>query len=180
MSSAIGLYERFRHLIHEALKFGFIGGLGLVVTEVAAYVLHFNVGVGPLTSIVIASVIATFVTYLGNRYWTFRHREGSGMGREYVMFFVLNAIGIGIQLAVEGFTYYALGLTGKLSYNVALTFGIGLGTLFRFWSYRKWIWRAKVADSPLGHEELQPAGAAGLRAPGQASGPSGDDPGRIR
>jgi putative flippase GtrA len=179
VSSAIGLYERFRHLIHEALKFGFIGGIGFVVTEVGAYVLHFEVGLGPLTAVVVASIIATLVPYFGNRYWTFRHREGSGMGREYVTFFVLNAVGIGIQLAVEGFTYYALGLTDKLSYNVALAFGIGLGTLFRFWSYRKWVWRAKAPQPQGGFEELQPAGA-GLRAPGEARGPSGDDPGRIR
>jgi putative flippase GtrA len=179
VSRAIGLYERFRHLIHEALKFGFIGGLGFIVTEVGTNVLHFKFNVGPLTSIVIASIVATIVTYLGNRYWTFRHREGSGVGREYVIFFVLNAVGIGIQLAVEGFTYYALNLRDGLPFNIALALGIGLGTLFRFWSYRKWIWRAKVLVSPLGHEQLEPAGAAGLRAPGQARGTSGDDPGRI-
>jgi putative flippase GtrA len=174
VNSALGLYERFRHLIHEVLKFGFIGGIGFVVTEVGTNVLHFNLGLGPLTSIVIASIIATFVTYLGNRYWTFRNREGTSVGRDYVIFFVLNAIGILIQLAVEGFTYYALGLTDKLSYNVALAFGIGLGTLFRFWSYRKWVWRAMPGHTPEGHEALEPAGAAGTPASGQTRISHGD------
>jgi putative flippase GtrA len=148
VSSTHGLYERFRHLIHEAAKFGVIGGIAFVVTEIGTNVLHFSVGVGPLTSIVIASIIATFVSYIGNRYWTFRHREGSVIGREYVTFFVLNAVGILIQLACNGFTYYALGLTDKLSYNVALVVGVGLGTLFRFWSYRKWVWAAKPDEAP--------------------------------
>ena len=168
MNSALGLYERFRHLIHEALKFGFVGGIAFVVTVVGTNVLHFDTGLGPLTSNVIASIVATFVAYAGNRYWTFRNRESGDVGRDYVIFFVLNAVGILIQLACVGFTYYALGLTDKLSYNVALAFGIGLGTLFRFWSYRKWIWRADSGETPEGHEALEPAGAAGTPASPQS------------
>jgi putative flippase GtrA len=161
VSSAHGLYMRFRHLIHEVAKFGVIGGIAFVVTEVGTNVLHFDTGLGPLTANIIASVAATLVSYVGNRYWTFRNREGSGIGREYTLFFVLNAVGILIQLAVIGFTYYALGETGRLAYNAALIVGIVLGTLFRFWSYRKWVWRAPVAGPPEGHESLEPADAGG-------------------
>ena len=88
----------------------------------------------------IATIAGTCVSFLGNRYWTFRHREGSTVVREYAVFFVLNGIGLGIQLACIGFTYYLLNMHGKLAYNAALLFGIGLGTLFRFWSYRRWVW----------------------------------------
>jgi putative flippase GtrA len=168
VNSALGLYERFRHLIHEALKFGLVGGIAFVVTEIGTNVLHFETGLGPLTSIVIASIVATLVSYAGNRYWTFRNREAGGVGRDYAIFFLLNAIGILIQLACEGFTYYALGLTDKVSYNVALAFGIGVGTLFRFWSYRKWVWRARSGESLEGHEALEPAGAAGTPASAQS------------
>jgi putative flippase GtrA len=167
VNSALGLYERFRHLIHEALKFGFVGGIAFVVTVVGTNVLHFDTGLGPLTSNVIASIVATFVSYAGNRYWTFRHREAGDIGRDYAIFFALNAVGILIQLACVGFTYYALGLTDKLSYNVALAFGIGLGTLFRFWSYRKWVWRSNSGETLEGHEALEPAGAAGTPAASQ-------------
>jgi len=52
------------------------------------------------------------------------------------------------DVACIGFTYYVLGLTDHLSYNIALAIGIGLGTLFRFWSYRKWVWAAKTQDPP--------------------------------
>jgi putative flippase GtrA len=176
--SAHGLYERFQHLIHEAAKFGVIGGIAFVVTEVGTNVLHFSVGLGPLTSIVIASVIATVISYVGNRYWTFRHREGSVIGREYVTFFVLNAIGILIQLACNGFVYYVLGLTGKLSYNVALVVGVGFGTLFRFWSYRRFVWRAPVAATLREHEVLEVAGAAGAVPPGATEDTWADGPGR--
>jgi putative flippase GtrA len=173
---AHGLYVRFRHLIHEMAKFGVIGGIAFVVTEVGTNVLHFDAGIGPLSANVVATAAATVVSYLGNRYWTFRHREGSGLGREWVTFFVLNGVGLAIQLACIGFTYYVVGQTGRLAVNIALVFGIGLGTLFRFWSYRRWVWRAPVTEILEGHEALepatagQPAPARGRRAPGQHRG----------
>ena len=45
------------------------------------------------------------MTFAGSRYWTFRHRERSGGGREMAMFFALNAVGIGITEACVGLTY---------------------------------------------------------------------------
>ncbi|HEU5420390.1 MAG TPA: GtrA family protein [Streptosporangiaceae bacterium] len=170
MSSAHALYARFRHLIHEAFKFGVVGGIAFVVTEVGANVLHFDAGLGPLTATVIATLVATAVSYVGNRYWTFRHRESttSNVGHESALFFVLNGVGLGIQLAPIGFTYYIVGLTDRLSYNVALILGIALGTLFRFWSYRRWVWRAPLEQAlDNEHEALHPE-PAGAPAPDQA------------
>ena len=137
------LYERFHTLIHEVAKFGIVGGFAFLVTEVGTNVLHFDMHLGPISANVIATIVATFVSYLGNRFWTFRHRAAmSNVAGEYGLFFLLNGIGLVIQLACIGFTYYVLGMNDKLSYNVALFVGIVLGTLFRFWAYRKWVWRA--------------------------------------
>jgi len=59
-------------------------------------------------------------------------------------------------------------MTGKFSLNVALFLGICLGTLFRFWSYRKWVWIAPTAGPALDPAEFAaeqlshtPSGAAG-------------------
>ena len=90
--------------------------------------------------------MATIVTYVGNRYWTFSHRQGQGNTRDTVVFFILNGVGLLIYYACLWFRDLA-GLDGKLWYNVALIVGTGLGTLFRFWSYRKWVWVA-VAEQP--------------------------------
>jgi putative flippase GtrA len=151
------LYDRFQRLIHEAAKFGVVGAIAFLVTTIGTNLLHFQVGMGPLTSNVIATLAATFVSYAGNRYWTFRHREGSTVTREYVVFFVLNGIGLAIQLASIGVAYYLLGLTDKLSYNIALFIGIVFGTMFRFWSYRKWVWVAPPAQAATGAQQPQPA-----------------------
>jgi putative flippase GtrA len=134
------LYRRFRHVIHEGAKFLIVGALGIGVTNLVFIPLHGALGLGPLTSVTIATVVATIVTFLGNRYWSFRHREGGGTAKEGVTFFVLNGVGLLIQYAVLGFSNYALGLTTKVENVIAVNLGIGIGTLFRFWSYRKWVW----------------------------------------
>ncbi len=134
------LYRRFRHVIHEGAKFLIVGAIGIGVLNLIFIPLHGPLGLGPLTSVTIATVVATIVTFLGNRYWSFRHRAGAGTAREGVTFFMLNGVGLLIQYAVLGFSNYALGLTTKLENVIAVNLGIGIGTLFRFWSYRKWVW----------------------------------------
>ena len=145
-------YQRFRHLIHEGAKFLIVGGIGIGVTNLVFIPLHGPLGLGPLTSVTIATVVATVVTFLGNRHWSFRHRQGAGTAKEGVTFFLLNGVGLLIQYAVLGFSNYALGMTTKLENVIALNLGIVLGTLFRFWSYRKWVWvPQEVQNQRIGH-----------------------------
>jgi putative flippase GtrA len=154
------LYQRFRVLIHEAAKFGVVGMAGFIVSLGGADVLYFDAGVGKYKAVVAATIAATVVTFLGNRYWAFRHRERTGMGRETVLFFVFNAIGLAIQLSCVAIVVDGAGLQGKIWYNLANLCGIGLGTLFRFWSYRKWVWRSQEPAGGVpagGHRAVSPA-----------------------
>ena len=154
------LYQRFRVLIHEAAKFGVVGLAGFVVSLGGADVLRYGAGMGKYKAVIVATVLATVVTFIGNRYWAFRHRERTGMGRETVLFFVFNGIGLLIQLACVAIVQDGLQLNGKVWYNIANLAGIGLGTLFRFWSYRKWVWRTQEPPSgvPAGshHRPVSP------------------------
>ena len=80
-----GLYARFRHLIHESPKFGVVGGIGFVVSLVGADLLRYDAGLGTYKAIIIATLVATVVTFVGNRYWTYRHRRAPPhRGRESV------------------------------------------------------------------------------------------------
>ena len=130
-------------LVPELAKFGIVGVLAVLVADIGTNLLHFQAGMGPLTSNVIATVVSTVVSYLGNRHWTFRHRQRTTVGREGVLFFVLNGIGLAIQLACLGFSTYVLNLHGKFSYNIFLVIGIGLATVFRYVAYKRWVWRAQ-------------------------------------
>ena len=46
--------------------------------------------------------------------------------------------GPGAVVVIGGVTY-GLDLQGALALNIANVFGTGLGTLFRFWSYRRFV-----------------------------------------
>jgi putative flippase GtrA len=144
VSTISGLYKRFRHLIHEGAKFLVVGLIGTLVTFGIANGLQ---GMGEYKAITIATIVATVVTYLGNGRWAFRNRQGQGTARDSVVFFVLNGIGLLIYWGCIGVTDLAGVRHDKLWYNIALVVGTGLGTLFRFWSYRKWVWVA--ADTPV-------------------------------
>ncbi len=73
-----GTVRHFRQLLHEGAKFLIVGLIGIGVTNLVFIPLHGPLGLGPLTSVTIATIVATVVTFLGNRYWSFRHREGAG------------------------------------------------------------------------------------------------------
>ena len=109
MTVVRGLYRQFQQLIHEVAKFGVVGAVGVLVTNVGYALLHIRFGLGPVTATTIATIVATAVSYVGNRYWTFRHRERTSVAREGVIFFVLNGIGLLIQDAVVAFNFYILG-----------------------------------------------------------------------
>jgi putative flippase GtrA len=166
VGSVRGLYERFRHLIHEGAKFLVIGAIGTVVTFGAANALQ---SVGRYKAVTIATILATCVTYLGNRYWTFRHRQSNGTTRDSIAFFVLNGIGLLIYYGCIGLTDLAGLGSSKIWYNVALVIGTGLGTMFRFWSYRKWVWTSKSGGPGRdSHSQGGPGqGGPGHGGPGQ-------------
>lgn len=172
MDSARRLYERFRQLIHEGAKFGIVGIIGVIITDGGTNLLRSSLHIGWLTANVIATIAATTFAYFASRYWTFRHRERTSVRREGLRFFFFNGVGLAIQLACLGFTTHLLGQTGKIPANVALIVGIILGTLFRFWSYRKWVWTDKEPGLPVGHEELEPvlAPASGSAVPSSQAG----------
>jgi len=150
------LYARFRLLACELGKFGVVGVLAFVVTDAGTNLLHFRAGQGPLTANVIATVVAMAVSYAGNRYWTFRDRQRSGVRREGILFFLFNAAGLVIQLSCLWLTTYLLGLHGKLTYNVALVTGIALATLFRYWSYKTWVWRPQPPAAAVAPAAARP------------------------
>jgi putative flippase GtrA len=134
------LWERFEHVVVELAKFGTVGSVAFVIDVALSNILRFGVGLGPLTSKTLSVAVSATVAFCGNRFWTFRDRKNQGIGKEYFLYFVLNAVGLLIALLVVGFTVYILKLDGPVAYNIsANVIGLGLGTLFRFWSYKKWV-----------------------------------------
>src|SRR5258707_3393490 len=115
-----------------------------------------HLGVGPVTSTTTATIAAAVATYLGNRYWSFRARQRTGVVRELIIFAVLNGVGVLIQDAAVAVNYYLLHLGhNKLAGFLALKSGIALSTLFRFWSYRR-RGLGPSSPSPTRHHRRRP------------------------
>ncbi|QKG25063.1 GtrA family protein [Actinomadura verrucosospora] len=150
------LHRRFAHLLREIAQFGSVGAIAFVITVAIGNGMNSGLDMGPLTSNGVATIVATTFAYLANRYWTFRHRDRTGLGREYVLFFALNGVGLVITEMFIGFTHYVLGLTGAIPYNISLVIGTAVATLFRFWSYKKWVFlpaSAPAVDAASGLPE---------------------------
>jgi putative flippase GtrA len=139
------LPERWQKFIHEALKFGTVGGINTVINYAVFNGLVLTVlPSGQLKATVIATIVSTTMSYLMNRHWTYGDRPRSAVRREYVLFFFFNAAAMAIELAVLASAKYGLGLTGLLALNVAKTVGLVLGTAFRFWSYRTFVFQPAI------------------------------------
>ena len=155
MSLIRDLYSRFRILLHEVAKFGIVGATGAVVQFSVQNPLHFELKIGALTAEFIGILGGIVVTFLGNRYWTYRERRAQGreLARETSLFFVMSGLGIGIQLGLQAIVTYGFDKTDGISYNVATAFGIGIATLFRLYTYRTFVFRPTPSGAAL--EQLE-------------------------
>jgi putative flippase GtrA len=128
-------------LRHELGKFFSVGALAYVVGvggfNLLVHLESAPLASKPLTASIISGVVSIFVAYLGNRHWTWRDRARSGARREISLFFLINGIALIFNVVCLAISRYVLGFDSALADNIAANIiGVGLGTLFRFWSYR--------------------------------------------
>lgn len=133
-------------------RFGVVGLVALVVDVGLFNTARHLLDLGPLTSKTLSVSVATTVAFLGNRAWTFSDRETQhGARTAYLLFFVFNGIGLAISLGCLFTSTYVLGLTSPLAENVSSNvIGLGLGTLFRFYAYERWVF-PRQRDHPRKH-----------------------------
>jgi putative flippase GtrA len=139
--------RRGRELGKEASGFAAAGALGLVV-DVGGYnaLVHLGgdgwLGDQPLVAKTVSLIAGTTVAYFGNRFWTYRHRPRGRFAREYTLYLALSGVALGISLVCLAFTRYVLGLTSPMADNVSANgVGLALGSLFRFMTYRRFVFR---------------------------------------
>jgi putative flippase GtrA len=59
-----------------------------------------------------------------------------------------------IGLACLWFSHYVLGFTSLLADNISSNvIGLALGTVFRFWLYRSWVFRPRILSPEVDVEE---------------------------
>ncbi|MEV7202132.1 GtrA family protein [Streptomyces griseoluteus] len=131
-----------QRLAREVAKFGAVGGAGVLVNLGVFNLVRHVSGLPVVRASVIATIVAIVFNYLGFRYWTYRDRDRGGRPRELMLFLVFSVIGLVIENGVLYLATYGFGWDTPLQSNVFKFVGIGVATLFRFWSYRTWVFRA--------------------------------------
>jgi putative flippase GtrA len=130
-----------RVLIDEIVRFGVAGALAYVIDVGLFNVLVLSTLAGePLVAKAISTAVSVSISYVLNRRWTFAHRGGSTTRREFVTFVFLSLVGLAITLGCLAFSEYVLHARSLLARNVAgNVVGVALAMVFRFWSYRRWV-----------------------------------------
>jgi putative flippase GtrA len=126
-------------LFTDAMRYGVVGVSSSVVDFLFYFGLTRAAHLPELVANVLAYLVGHLVSYLGNRWWTFRS-HGS-VGKEYVRFWVTNLIGLAVSQTVLW-----VGLTLGIHDLVAKVGAIALSGLSNFLLNRHWTFRTKVSS----------------------------------
>lgn len=134
---------------HEQVKFLIVGGTCFLITTAINYALKLTVlGGKPVTALTIAIVIATIISYVANREWSFRTRGGRDRRYEVALFFLISGLGIVVNDIPLWISRYVLDLqvpaVSLFTQEVAdfvsgLIIGTIAGMVFRLWAFRKFV-----------------------------------------
>lgn len=126
----------------EITSFIGVGILGLIA-DVGSFNVGLYFGMRPVVASLLGFVLGATVSFVGNRYLTFTDRHVPHVGRAYATFVGINVVAVGIvQIVVWLGEIAALDV---LWLNVVRLVAIGIVTIGRFFSYRRWVF---VAQSP--------------------------------
>lgn len=148
-----GTMSRYEQLLErltspEVVTFLAVGGAGYVVDVTSFNLLRSQSMLStadPSYARILAVALAMVVTYLGNRLFTWRGQPNGDRRREIGLFIVFNLIGLSLSVATLVVSHDLLGLTSSLADNIsANVVGLALGTLFRYWSYKKFVFGAST------------------------------------
>ena len=150
-----------RHLpvkYRELAKFLVVGGTSYVV-DVGLFTLmsHTVLANKVVTAKAISVIIATILSYILNREWSFSRRGGREPRHEAMLFFLVNGVALAVNLVPLALSQYVLGFnTGNYTtltvtianFISANIIGTILGMAFRFWAYRKWVFPEELTPHP--------------------------------
>ena len=136
--------------LRPTLKFLTVGGLVFLLDAALYNLLVFwhpleGWGTGllhahPLPAKLLTIAVASCLTYLGNRLWTFGDRPRPDTARSILLFILINVIAAGLQLGCLGFSRYVLGLDSVLADNISGTvIGQIVSTTFRYLTYGRYV-----------------------------------------
>ena len=86
-----------RKLIEQIMKFGVVGVIAFIIDFGVMVFLTEVFGIDPVISATVSFIISVIFNYAASMRYVFSHREGMSRTREFIIFAVLSAIGLGIN-----------------------------------------------------------------------------------
>ncbi|MQY27926.1 hypothetical protein NRB56_35090 [Nocardia sp. RB56] len=133
----------------ELMKFAVVGGITWFVDTGTVYGLKLTVLQDkPLTARAFGVLIATIVSYVLNREWSFRSRGGRRRHQEAALFFGVSALAIVVTLIPQAVALYMFHIrvphvsatTQAVSnFVTGQILGVLLAMAFRFWALRRFV-----------------------------------------
>lgn len=164
MSRPQRLRSKLRQLYREIAKFGAVGGAGVLVNIGVFNLLRHSTELQTVRASILATMVSIAFNYVGFRYFTYRDRDKAGRTRELSLFLLFSAIGLVIENGVLYAATYGFGWDSQLQSNIFKFVGIGVATLFRFWSYRTWVFRTLPARETVEQAEAYLAASKAAKA----------------
>lgn len=156
-------------LVRYALKFGVVGLVGYAVDISLFNALRLGVFgeghflQGPIGAKILSVSAAVLVTWFGNRCWTFREHRRKNYLLELLEFGAVALGGLLIGLLCLWVSHYVLGFDNLVADNIsANVIGLFLGTAFRFFLYRFWVYGHHRKDGLSAREHKAEAAALAI------------------
>jgi putative flippase GtrA len=147
----------------ELLKFAIVGGTTFVIDNGLWFLLKLTVlEPKPITAKAISIIIATIVSYVLNREWSFRTRGGRERHHEAGLFFLISGGGVVINLIPPYLSRYVFDLQVPnvdrwvqegADFLSGSVIGMLLATVFRFWAFRRWVFPEENARPRIVRDE---------------------------
>lgn len=142
----------------ELLKFGMVGAITFFIDTAIFYALKLTILVPkPVTAKVIAVLVATIVSYVLNREWSFRTRGGRERHHEAALYFAFSGIGVALYAAPLWISRYVFDLQTPMSsrlveeiadFTAGQVIGLLVGMAFRYWAFRRWVFPDQLRTRP--------------------------------
>jgi putative flippase GtrA len=131
------LRNSWRILLKELTAFGLIGAVAFAI-DIGLFA--WLAPGGAIKAKAISSLVSTMFAYVGNRQLSFSHRARTGLRRETTFFFGINLITLVFSELVIALFVYPLGYAHGSRMVFLVNLGtIAIGTAFRFWSYKRFV-----------------------------------------
>jgi putative flippase GtrA len=118
------------------VRFSVVGFINTAASYLAFFIL-LEVGHVPyLLSSILAYLLSILISYIGNKYWTFK-TSATALHVEFIKFFILNMIGLAINTALMAFLVEIFNVHPLVAQILAMAVVI----FYNFFGSKHWVFR---------------------------------------